>query len=692
MNESFEARMPKRKHARRSSTLEETMTAHDLFLRDIIFKNLDFNTNVQEALTFYPDESEFSNPIEYVKKIAPLAQPYGIAKIVPPKECALSTSLANLTSSLTEKQFEFTTKIQNIDQLQFRQRRHADNKRKFSDSPHQTKRVKHENPSRVIEYEPDPDEDTLSEFGFERNENEITLRSFKRMADTFKEDFFAKCLKHDPNYMLEQEAICYEQEETTLASPSTTPKARRRVRRSQGSSSPLISSPSQQQVNASPSPQKQSITTVLNATTTENKTLPRPVLHKLARRGGLKRVRGVTYFDSFESVTEDDIESEYWNTVDNQDQPITRKVTVQYGSDLDCTKVGSCFPKTWQYGWNMNKLPVLDDSVLKYLYQTIPGITSPMLYVGMLFSSFCWHVEDNHLYAINYIHAGANKTWYAIPGSAAQAFEKVMRNTMPDLFAIQPNLLHMLITMLSPRVLQQHNVPIYRMQHEAGTFIITYPRAYHAGFNHGFNVAESVNFSPGTWIPYGRICLNNYYHTHRPTAFAHDQIICTAATRDNISQFTKDMHDVITTELSLIVRLEERLRKHIHDELNITRLEGMPDSKKHPHRSRKVCIQKENKICLQCRQDCYISAIMIDTHPMLSSQHNTRGRRAVTMGMKAIQQEESESNEPFLCLKCAKSYLEKHNIQPSHCALVQRYTMQQLPSLLKDAQETTPKK
>jgi hypothetical protein len=39
---------------------------------------------------------------------------------------------------------------------------------------------------------------------------------------------------------------------------------------------------------------------------------------------------------------------------------------------------------------------------------------------------------------------------------------------------------------------------------EAGQFIITFPGAYHAGFNHGFNCAESVNFALPQWLPIGR--------------------------------------------------------------------------------------------------------------------------------------------------------------------------------------------
>ena len=58
-------------------------------------------------------------------------------------------------------------------------------------------------------------------------------------------------------------------------------------------------------------------------------------------------------------------------------------------------------------------LPKSPASVLRLLDADIPGVTSPMLYIGMLFATFCWHVEDNYLYSINYQHLGAAKTWCA---------------------------------------------------------------------------------------------------------------------------------------------------------------------------------------------------------------------------------------------------------------------------------------
>lgn len=34
--------------------------------------------------------------------------------------------------------------------------------------------------------------------------------------------------------------------------------------------------------------------------------------------------------------------------------------------------------------------------------------------------------------------------------------------------------------------------------------MITFPYGYHAGFNHGFNCAESTNFALPRWVEFGK--------------------------------------------------------------------------------------------------------------------------------------------------------------------------------------------
>ncbi|XP_030460644.1 putative lysine-specific demethylase JMJ16 isoform X1 [Syzygium oleosum] len=233
----------------------------------------------------------------------------------------------------------------------------------------------------------------------------------------------------------------------------------------------------------------------------------------------------------------DDIEGEYWRMVEKP----TEEIEVLYGADLETGAFGSGFPKASsqpnsvseeQYvksGWNLNNFPRLPGSVLSYESGDISGVLVPWLYIGMCFSSFCWHVEDHHLYSLNYMHWGAPKMWYGVPGTHAVKLEEAMRKHLPDLFEEQPDLLHKLVTQLSPSILKPEGVPVYRCIQNPGEFVLTFPRAYHSGFNCGFNCAEAVNVAPVDWLPHGQIAVELYREQGRKTSVSHDKLLLGAA-------------------------------------------------------------------------------------------------------------------------------------------------------------------
>lgn len=232
-------------------------------------------------------------------------------------------------------------------------------------------------------------------------------------------------------------------------------------------------------------------------------------------------------------VTEDDIEREFWRLVTSLEET----VEVEYGADIHSTTHGSGFPTIEKnpqnpYStdpWNLNIMPLHHDSLFRHIKSDISGMTVPWLYVGMIFSTFCWHNEDHYSYSANYQHFGSTKTWYGIPGEDTEKFENAMREAVPELFETQPDLLFQLVTLLTPEQLKKAGVRVYALDQRAGQFVITFPKAYHAGFNHGFNFNEAVNFAPADWEPFGDAGVQVLQQFRRQPCFSHDELLWTAA-------------------------------------------------------------------------------------------------------------------------------------------------------------------
>lgn len=66
---------------------------------------------IEDALTFEPNEQEFSDPLSYINGIRPIAEKYGICKIIPPKHWKPLFCIDMDT-------FKFTPRIQKLNELE----------------------------------------------------------------------------------------------------------------------------------------------------------------------------------------------------------------------------------------------------------------------------------------------------------------------------------------------------------------------------------------------------------------------------------------------------------------------------------------------------------------------------------------------------------------------------------------------
>ncbi|EDW58766.1 probable lysine-specific demethylase 4A [Drosophila virilis] len=187
----------------------------------------------------------------------------------------------------------------------------------------------------------------------------------------------------------------------------------------------------------------------------------------------------------------DDLERKYWKNI-------------TYISPLYAADVKGTLSDEDLNVWNIGRLDTILNLVNTDYGIEIDGVNTAYLYFGMWKSSFAWHTEDMDLYSINYLHFGAPKTWYAIPPIYGRRLEKLANETFVENYQECNAYLRHKMTMISPKVLRQHNIPFNKITQEAGEIMITFPFGYHAGFNHGFNGAESTNFASKRWIEYGK--------------------------------------------------------------------------------------------------------------------------------------------------------------------------------------------
>lgn len=426
--------------------------------------------HVPSAPVYYPNEEEFKDPLEYIYKIRPEAEPYGICKIVPPNNWKPPFAL-NLEN------FSFPTKTQAIHQLQVRPAS-CDSKtfeleyNRFLEE-HCGKKLKR----RVI-FEGD-ELDLCKLFngvkrfgGYDKVVKEKKWGEVSRFVRSGRK--ITECAKHVLCQLYQEHLYDYEEFYNRL-NKGVARGCKRGVRKCKKSDDRMEFSRSKRRRKNSDGEKVK----VCNKVEEEEEHdqiceqcrsgLHGEVMllcdrcnkgwHIYCLSPPLKQVPPGNWY-CFECLNSDkdtfgfvpgkrftveafrrladrakrrwfgsgstsrvQMEKKFWEIVEGS----AGDVEVMYGSDLDTSVYGSGFPRVndqrpesveanlWdEYcgsPWNLNNLPKLKGSMLQAVHHNITGVMVPWLYVGMLFSSFCWHFEDHCFYSMNYLHWYVSETF-----------------------------------------------------------------------------------------------------------------------------------------------------------------------------------------------------------------------------------------------------------------------------------------
>jgi histone demethylase JARID1 len=192
------------------------------------------------------------------------------------------------------------------------------------------------------------------------------------------------------------------------------------------------------------------------------------------------------------------------------------------------------------------------------------------------------------------VHWGETKTWYGVPGDDADKFEEAIKSEAPELFEQQPALLYQLVTMMNPGRLQELGVKVVGCDQRPNEFVITWPRAYHCGFNHGINFNEAVNFALPDWLPQGKECILRYKQHAKAPVFSHNELLIT------ITLFSDTIKTALWLKDSLaeMVREETARRDRLRTSIPLL-AEALVEED---------CPEEQYQCCI-CKGFCYLSQV-----------------------------------------------------------------------------------
>ncbi|KAI5729652.1 hypothetical protein M8J76_004967 [Diaphorina citri] len=506
-----------------------------------------------EAPTYYPNEKEFQDPFEYIEKIRPSAEQFGICRIVPPSsfkpECKLNDDM------------RFTAYNQYVHKMLHRWGPNVKEMvaiRKYL----ATQSVSMQQLPLIGGIEVDLPRlySTVQQCG--GLSEVIEKKRWPRVADLMKiprlaQDRLTKLDDIYCKYLLPYDTLSHDERSKLFDA----------VEAEWGThfNSSLEDDEEEEEEEEGNDDDD------LDECIVKGRSMPLSAFYRIARNTMAMYFKSDNPNDPGSNPSPAEVESEFWNHVTNRMLHIcVHSASIDTGSN-GCgfpTAKNSTFAK---HPWNLKVLTNNSASILRSL-NSLVGVTVPTLHVGMLFSACCWYRDPHGLPWIEYLHSGASKIWYGIPDEHSTAFRSTMMSLFPHYCRSDKTIwLSSDVAMIPPSLLTEKGVSLSRVVQEPGQFILVFPSAFTSSIATGYLVAESVYFARPSWLSTCERVFKDMQDSCEPSEFSLELLLFSIAadSRTNIDvlnrvlpmiESIRDMEVAYRSQLTdLGLRAKERM-------------------------------------------------------------------------------------------------------------------------------------
>ncbi|XP_060850997.1 uncharacterized protein LOC132929571 [Rhopalosiphum padi] len=544
-------------------------------------------SDMLDAPTFYPSEEDFKDPLEYFEIIKPVAQKYGICRVVPPPsfkpECKVSDDM------------RFTAYNQYVHKMM---NRWGPNVREMIAMKKylETQSIVLSNPPLIGGMELDLPKlyHTVQELGGLKEV--IELDKWCRVADLMKipksaQDRVTKLDDIYCKYLLPYDTLSHDERQKLIAEVD---KEWKQICKKGDTDDELYED--------------------VNDCIAKGRSIALSAYYRVARntvamwfKEQQQQQPSGSHSSSTSAATAavvraEDVESLYWKNVQDR----KNHICVLSGS-IDSGAEGYGFPTTktatfTKHPWNLKVLTNNPVSVLKSL-GPVMGMTVPTIHMGMVFSACCWYKDPHGLPWIEYLHTGADKVWYGVPSDQSDRFRAAMKRLLPRAVAEGQNHHSWLAAdsgMVPPSRLLEHGVTLTRTVQNPGQFLIVMPRAYTCNVSTGYVISESVYFTQPGWLDGAEKIFQDLQKNCEPAAFSFEKLLI------NMSTDSRTPQNILKQLLNMLSNMrdcEVALRSQLVEDL------GLKASERIRPTTSKSNENNDDYECDVCHSILYISMV-----------------------------------------------------------------------------------